>query len=216
VDLQVCAGCGALFGIPVVAERPGGPVLVCGECGHHQPFRRLPLFALTGPSGGGKSTVGRRLVDELGEQAVVLEQDLLWADGLRDPADDYRLFRSTWLRLAGMIHQSSRPVVLCGTVVPIQFERCPQRAFVGEIHYLALVCDQEVLRERLRARPAWREWDEDRIAEMLDFNDWIRRTAPSLDPPVRLLDTTTLPTDETVHTVAAWVLDGLRQWSESP
>ncbi|MQA11652.1 MAG: hypothetical protein GEU98_24510, partial [Pseudonocardiaceae bacterium] len=47
------------------------PVLVCAACGHRVPFGRLPLFCLTGPSGTGKSTVGRLLSAWLGERVFV-------------------------------------------------------------------------------------------------------------------------------------------------
>ena len=155
--------------------------------------------------------MARLLPRALAEVAVVVEQDVLWSAGLQDPADDFADFRRIWLRMAGMIHQSGRPVVLVGTVVPEQFERRPERAFVGEIHYLALVADAEVLRSRLRARPAWRGWDEPRIAETVDFNEWLRHEGPTLDPPVELLDTTTLELVETARRVIEWVRRGVDQ-----
>jgi hypothetical protein len=182
-----------------------GPVLVCTTCGHQEPFRRLPLFSLTGPSGTGKSTVARLLLDRLAGSFVILEQDLLWIDALRDPADDFGTFRRTWLRLIATINQSGRPAVLCGTVVPPQFENRPERALVGDTHYLALVADDDTLRTRLRARPAWREWDEPRISEMLDFNHWIKANATLTVPPMTLLDTTTATPTHTADQVAAWI-----------
>lgn len=201
----ICAGCGEWTDTPVVLDGS----LVCGVCGHREPFRRLPLFAVTGPSGTGKSTIARLLPALLGEQAVVLEQDLLWIDALRDPTDDYALFRKSWLRLAATIHQSGRPVVLCGTVVPQQFEKRPERVLFSATHYLALVASDDVLTARLRARPAWREWDEPRIAEMLEFNRWTRVNAATTIPPMTLLDTTTRPISETAAEVAAWIRERL-------
>lgn len=178
---------------------------MCAVCGHSWSFLRLPLLALTGSSGAGKSTVGPRLVERLRDRVVVLEQDVLWTGGLRDDVDGHPTFRSTWLRMAAMIHQSGRPVVLCGTVVPPEFEPLPERVLFSEIHYLALIAEPDVLARRLRARPRWRGWDEERIEEMLRFNDWLRRQARELAPPVELLDTTHAPLDATVDTVLAWV-----------
>ncbi|GAA4664738.1 nucleoside kinase [Amycolatopsis dongchuanensis] len=177
---------------------------MCDRCGHRWPFRRLPLFALTGPSGAGKSTVGPALAERLGGRAVVLEQDVLWTAGLRDDVDGHPAFRATWLRMAAMIGQNGRPVVLCGTVVPPEFEPLPERALFSEIHYLALVADPEVLASRLRSRPAWREWDEARIAETLEFNDWLRKHAADLEPAVALFDTTHATVPEAVHHTLSW------------
>lgn len=201
LDLKICASCGDRAEAPAVVD----DVLVCVRCGHRRSFTRLPLFALTGPSGGGKSTVGPALARLLADRVVVLEQDVLWTGGLRDDVDGHPAFRSTWLRMAAMIQQSGRPVVLCGTVVPAEFEPLPERVLFSDIHYLALVADDDVLTARLRARPAWREWDEPRIAEMLQFSAWLRETAACMRPPVRLLDTTDLALDDAVDAARAWV-----------
>jgi len=176
---------------------------VCHRCGHRWPFRRLPLFALTGPSGGGKSTVGPELAERLAGRVIVLEQDVLWVAGLRDDVDGHPAFRSTWLRMAAMTHQNGRPVVLCGTVVPAEFEALPERDLFSRIHYLALVADSDALARRLRARPAWRQWDEPRIVEMLEFNDWLRANAASLG--VDLFDTTDATFAATADHAANWV-----------
>jgi hypothetical protein len=173
------------------------------------------LFALTGPSGAGKSTVGPLLAQRLAGRVVLLEQDVLWIAGLRDDVDGHPAFRSVWLRMAAMIHQNGRPVVLCGTVVPPEFEDLPERVFFSDIHYLALVGERGTLSRRLRARPAWREWDEPRIEEMLTFNDWLRGNAASTRPPVCLFDTTHVPVEAAVDHAEAWVRGLLTNLSEA-
>jgi hypothetical protein len=149
--------------------------------------------------------VGRALLPRLRDRFVVLEQDVLWVPELRDPAGHHRAFRTTWLRLAAAIGQSGRSVLLCGTVVPPELEPLPERALFREVHYLALTCRADVLAARLRARPAWREWDEPRIAETLEYATWLERDAGTLDPPVELCDTTGRSIDDTAAAVLGWL-----------
>lgn len=167
--------------------------------------QRPPLFCLTGPSGTGKSTIAGVLRPRLCDRFVVLEQDLLWIPELSDPAGNHRAFRSSWLRLAAEVGRNGRPVLLCGTVVPPEFEPLPERGMLGEIHYLALTCRPDVLAQRLRARPAWREWDEPRIAETLEFAAWLAANAPTLSPPVSLVDTTDVDPGTTADAVCRWL-----------
>lgn len=194
---MVCAGCGAWADRPLVREGQW----VCRACGHHEPWRTPPVYALTGASGTGKSTVGRLLRATLAGRAQVLEQDVLWVAGLRETTT----FRGTWLRMLAMLNQvGGTPVLLCGTVVPPEFDELPERALLGEIRYLALVCEPSVLRARLAARPAWRGWaDERRVVEMLEFDEWLRANASTIG--VELVDTTSATPEDTANAVAAWV-----------
>jgi len=205
----VCPACGERGSAPDVVDPEGGRAfLACARCAHREPFARLPLYCLAGPSGTGKSTVARLLVPRVADRVVLLEQDLLWRPGFDDPAGAHREFRTAWLHLAAAIGQSGRPVLLAGTVVPPELEPLPERALFRGVHYLALTAPADVLAARLRARPAWRGWDEPRIAETLEYAAWLAGAAASLDPPVTLLDTAGLDAADVVPRVEDW-LDGL-------
>ncbi|MFL6016347.1 MAG: hypothetical protein ACJ74V_02290 [Gaiellaceae bacterium] len=91
----------------------------------------------------------------------------------------------------------------------------PERAWFSDIHYLALVCDDATLAERLGRRPAWRGATHERIAEMQRFNRWLLANAASTVPPMTLLDTSDAEPPETVAAVAAWVRERLEPHARS-
>lgn len=206
---NVCPECGAYE-----VEKGGEPgegaaaVAVCTRCGHHHRFLRLPLFVVTGASGAGKTTIGLALPARL-PGCVTLEADILWGTGFDTPADGYAAFRDLWLRLAKNVHRAGRPVVLCGSGVPEQLAARPERRYLAEIRYLALVCDEGILAERLR-RSAWRGSGADAfVAEMVRFSGWLRQHAARTSPPTDLLDTSDLSVDAAADRAAAWVRAGL-------
>jgi hypothetical protein len=183
---------------------PQGPRVICPHCGYGHPFQRLPLFLLSGASCTGKSTVCLELVSRLPE-CVCLETDILWGAVNATPDDGYRSYRDMWLRVAKNIGQAGRPVLLCGSAVPEQFESCPERRYFSDIQMMALVCEAAELVRRLRARPGWRKsGDGSFVQAMVDFNRWFGANAAQSRPPIALLDTTHLSISETADRVAAW------------
>jgi len=199
---NVCARCG-IYSVEKTVD-PEGPNAICPSCGYRQPFLRLPLYRLTGASGTGKSTICLRLAPELPE-CVVLESDILWRPEFDQPTTNWHDYHNLWLRLVKNIAQGGRPVVLCGTALPEQLGACPERRYIGDIDYLALVCDDDELAERLRARPAWRSSDSSFIAHMVGFNRWLKENAEQLRPGVTLFDTSDRTVAESVTWVKEWV-----------
>jgi predicted kinase len=184
---------------------PEGPFAVCPSCGYRHRFRRLPLFVITGASGSGKTAICQGLVARLPE-CVALEVDIFWRQEFATPEDNYRTFRNLCLRVAKNVGQAGRPVVLCGSAIPEQYEACPERRYFAESHYLAVVCQEQQLVERLRNRPGWRRSsDPETLKTMVAFNRWFYDHAGSTTPPITLLDNTHLSPEHSVEAAALWI-----------
>jgi hypothetical protein len=93
--------------------------------------------------------------------------------------------------------------------MPDQFEHCAERRYFTELHYLALVCDSDILERRLRTRPAWRQAGTAAFVDrMIEFNDYLRDTAGTSTPSMAIVDTTHRSIDESTAMVMEWV----RRW----
>ena len=179
----------------------------CPPCGHLHTFLRLPLLLVGGASATGKSAILRELTGRF-TAAVLLESDLLWMKEFEDPTNGYRRFSETWLRMAKNINQSGRPAVLfgAGLAVPANIEQCVERRYFSQTHYLALVCDEEALRRRLLARPAWRKSNEpEQLKAQIDFNRWLQAEGPKQTPQVTILDTTDASVADSARAVREWM-----------
>lgn len=228
---NVCPACGEYTGEKTVLPGDGWHAFaVCPACGHAHPFLRLPLFAITGASGTGKTALALANAGP-GASCVHLDSDILWRPEFDRPEEDYRTYRSLWLNLCLNIAQSGRPVALYGSVVPGQFEALPTRPYFSRIYYLALVCAPEVLAERLRARPGWRRaGSAEFIEKMQAFNRWFLEygqvgasatesgtTSCGAAPEdgtvnIDLLDTSFISAAEAAAAVRQWIA---RCWSSS-
>jgi RNase adaptor protein for sRNA GlmZ degradation len=185
-----------ICGPEAVLERdPLTPVLNCPQCTQSVRVPGLPLFVVTGASGAGKTTVTeplRRLLPD----CDVFEADIT----LRVAALGLDTWRNTWLRLAHEVALNGRVTVLCGSLMPDQLESVPARKLLGPIHFCNLDCPDEVLAERLAARPSWRHSSiETAIPEHQRFAAWLRT---HIQP---CFDTGTMTPAEVAERIAHWV-----------
>lgn len=181
--------------------------VACPKCGRVESRPFLPLFIVTGPSGAGKTAVVADL-QRLMPDWEVFETELLW-----DSGGDWNTVKCNWLRIADFIahREPSRLTILCGTMQPQDLESCESRDCFSRIHWLALLCDEETLARRLRARPAWRGCDETFIAEQLNYARWFRKNAETaFDPPLMIIDTTDAPISQSAVGIRDWAMGRLR------
>ena len=204
--INICSQCG-LYRADKIID-PAGPDAICPECGHRHRFQQQPLLAIGGASGSGKTAVCNALTGQV-QTSVLLDADIIWRVEFNQPENNYRNFFETWLRVAKNIGQSGRPVVLfgAGLAVPDNLEACVERRYFSTIHYLALVCSDDLLAELLRSRPAWRNAGDDAfIQEHQRFNRWlIDYQAQDQRPDITRLDTSQASLNQTVAQVAAWI-----------
>jgi gluconate kinase len=186
-----CMHCGP--GTSLQADRQAH-LLRCPRCGQQPRLPGLPLFVVTGASGTGKTTIVEPLRRRLPD-CEVFETDLI----LHVAALGWDTWRSTWLQLAHAIALNGRASVLCGSLLPEHLEGLSARRLVGPIHFCNLDCPDQVLADRLRARPSWRGWTEERIVEHQRFAARLRaRIRPTFD-------TSMLSADAVADRVANWV-----------
>jgi hypothetical protein len=202
--LNVCHNCGSYR--PDKTIDPSGPFAICPDCGYAHPFIFSPLFVISGASGTGKSTVVN-LLARPGAGFVVLDGDILWRPQFNDPANDYRDFMETWLRLCKNIAQSGQPVLLFGAGfgVPANLAGCVERRYFPHVHTLALVCSEDALTRRLLARPSWRaSGGAEFLRSQLDFNRWFIEAAARPELDITNLDTSHDSAADTARQVVEW------------
>ena len=166
------------------------------------PTRKQSLFIISGASGVGKSTLCEILFQQETDY-IVLESDILWHDIYNTPEDNYRLYRQLWLRLCANISQIGKPVVLCGCTTPEQFEALPERDAFSNIYYLAVVCNEIALKNKIKN--GRRISDDNWITSSLEFNNWLIKNGEVNG--MTLLDNTQLTPQDSAKMVDKWIKD---------
>lgn len=201
--MNVCFQCGIYHADKMIDL--SGPYAICPDCGYKHLFQRLPLLIVSGASGTGKTIICQRLTGNV-TKAVLLDSDILWRPEFNSPETNYREYFELWLRLCKNIAQSGRPVVLfgAGVGVPDNLENCIERRYFSIVHYLALICSDDLLTDRLQQRPAWRGTrDVGYIEEQVRFNRWFKEY--DVQPFINLIDMTNSSLEATTLQVESWI-----------
>lgn len=163
------------------------------------PQNFLPLYIVTGASGTGKTAVVPHLRPLLPDWDV-FETDILW-----DSGDNWEIVKCNWLRIAHSVAQSGRRTLLCGTILPEHIAKCDHFPLFTAVHSLALICNENILRARLEARPEWRSCNLDFIDGQISLNQWLSANAfAAFTPPLSLCDTTQQAIEETARHIRDW------------
>jgi shikimate kinase len=176
----------------------------CEACGSERNAARAPVFFVAGPSGCGKTTAMHLAMQQV-QSVVHFDVDLLWglSAKLQSPADNYAELSRTRLLFAWSLIQSGRPVVLWGGGTPEQTEVRPERRMFSSIHYLSLVCDEDVLLQRLKNRGEFNSYSDVFLAQTMDYARYLRD--PARNKLSSVIDTTHLSPEATAEAVGRWI-----------
>lgn len=197
---EICSRCGGYSDRALVENDR----LVCPHCGYSAPFRRLPLFYLSGASGAGKSTAARILFDTRSE-FITMECDILWHERFNTPETGYADFRDAWLRLAANYAQYGKSTLLCGCVTPDQIESRPRRRYFSDVHFMAIVLSDDEFRRRGEKRG----FQAAHMESSLQFNRWLRENGAANG--MHIIDATDMTPRETADLAAGYVLAHLEK-----
>lgn len=189
-----CRKCGSFSTEKTVGDR----FVECPICGYKEPFKKLPLFCLTGASGIGKTTAGLELA-ACYDNVITLEGDMVWIPEIDNtPETDYRKFRERILRMAKNVAQGGKPTLITGCTVPGQYEICDERKFIGNIYYIAVVCEEDILAQRLFNRD---HCSQEFIDSQKQFNHWFGENYDKYEPNIILVDNTHCEITETAKKI---------------
>jgi hypothetical protein len=75
----------------------------------------------------------------------------------------------------------------------------------SNIYYIAIVCDDEVLEQRMRIGRG--VIDENWVKSSLEFNRWLKENANKTEPEMTLLDNSALTPEEAARIADQWILN---------
>lgn len=161
-----------------------------------------PLFILTGCSGVGKTTTGMWIMRNTTD-VVVLDADMFYIIMPGEtPEDNYAQIEQVQ-SLSKNIMQSGKPVLWTMAGNLDKLHHTYYRRFFSEIYCLALVCDEDALRQRMHEGRGIT--DEGWIQGSVDYNNYFKTHNNLGDTEFDVFDITDKTVEEVAEYVMAWL-----------
>ena len=166
----------------------------------------MELFVLTGTCGAGKSTMkdhlSERLKNELYVPVDVDEVGLNWWDYAGTEKESK--YNEDTLRCAVKMAEG-KDLIFVSCLNPIDyFQKIDVPEEIETTHFIALCPSDDVIEQRLKARPAERGFTSDEIIRPhIEYNGWFRRNKSKFQ---LFIDNTEKSEEETVELIASYIL----------
>ena len=196
--IGICMKCGNYEWDKIV----DGSSVTCPKCGHTWQKISLPLFILTGCSGVGKTTTAQ-MIQQKKVDFVVLDADIFCGYMKSETNEDFESRLNLIEQLSMNIMQSGRPVLwtMAGNLDKLHHQYC--RRFFPDIKVLALTCEEELLRKRMKEGRGIT--DENWIQGSVDYNGYFRTHDRHGDTVFETFDISGKAVEEVAEYVIDWV-----------
>ena len=181
-------------------------MIICPQCGYSWKYTRLPLFILTGCSGIGKTTTAHELM-LIAKEFIVLDADIFYNLMPHETQEDYFEQIEQIENISKDIMQAGKPVLWTMAGNLDKLNKVYNRAFFSDIYCLALVCNEESLRNRMMQGRgiANEEW----IESSVQYNNFFKEHDAIGDMSFDICNTEGKDIGEVAEEVKSWVLDKL-------
>lgn len=196
--IGICPQCGNYDWDKEVSEN----TVRCPKCGHTWPFRKAPIYFLSGCSGIGKTTTAQALM-QLTDEYVILDADMFHAIMQPKTQEDYQQQVEQIFSLTKNLNQAGKPVLwtMAGNLDKLPHSYGTQ--FFSEIKVLALTVEENLLRHRMTVGRGIH--DEGWIQSSVDYNEYFKTHTMIGDTAFETLDCSYKTPEEVARQVLEWL-----------
>ena len=179
-----------------------GNEIICPKCGVRWPFRRLPVYILTGCSGVGKTTTAQAL-QKMTDEFIVLDSDMFHSLLQPHTEESHMQVVEQTLSLTKNTHQSGKLTLWTKAGLIDRLPLAYNARFFSRIKVLALTAEENELRRRMTEGRGIA--DEVWIRSSVEYNHYFQTHDFIGAVPYDTLDITHISPEEAARHVLEWL-----------